>query len=112
MKLRIDPEKISFRLDFDELEILLREGVIQDSTPLPESHLKYKVITLTAGSKATFQATNGAYILSLPRDVVEAHKATLPSLKGIVTAFPCQNGDLLVSLEINLKKKLKHSLER
>ena len=112
MKLRIDPEKISFRLDFDELEYLLNEGQIKARTPLPEDCLNYKIIVLPDGSEADFQAASNSYILSLPRDVIEEHKTTLPSLKGIVTDFPCEKGELIVSLEVNLKKKLKHSLER
>lgn len=109
MKLRIDPEKISFRLDFDELEHLLERGEILETTALPEGSLSYKVIALPAGSSPEFQAKNGAYILSLPRDIIEDHKAALPSLTGIITDF---GGSVIIALEVNLKKKLKHSLER
>ena len=107
MKLRIDPEIISFRIDFDELEYLLEKGHIQEVTPLANGNLRYQVICLPAGSAATFQTGNNAYILSLSKDIIEAHKATLPSLKGIITKF---DGGVNVSLEVNLKKKLKRSL--
>lgn len=113
MKLRIDPDKISFRIDLSELEQLLDKGKIHGQTPLPKDSLSYTLIRLPPGSDARFQAQDNSYILSLPQDIIEAHKATLPSLKGIITLFPCQNGDSLqVALEVNLKKKLKHSLER
>ncbi|PCI51067.1 MAG: hypothetical protein COB49_03025 [Alphaproteobacteria bacterium] len=112
MKLRIDPEKISFRLDFDELELLLDKGEIQEITKLPKGRLTYKVICLPAGGTARFQAEGSACILSLPQNVIKGHKAALPSLKGITTEFDGQNGSKIkVALEVNLKKKLKHSLE-
>lgn len=113
MKLRIDPEKISFRLDFDELEQLLNEGEIQETTELPEGSLTYKVTCSPEGSATDFQAGDGAYTLSLARDVIEDHKAALPSLKGIICTFPTRSGGKIkVSLEVNLKKKLKRSLEQ
>lgn len=107
MKLRIDPEKISFRINFDQLEKLLEQGQILAITALPQGHLTYKIICLPAGSPPEFQASDRAYILSLPRDVIEGHKAALPCLKGIITEF---DGGVKVTLEVNLKKKLKHSL--
>ncbi len=108
MKLRIDPERISFRIDFDELDMLLDLGEIQEVTPVPEGRLSYKIICMPAGSTAAFWVRDGAYILSLSKDVIENHKAALPSLKGIISEFA---GGTKVSLEVNLKKKLKHSLE-
>ncbi len=108
MKLRIDPEKISYRIDLDELELLLKQGTLQEITPLPEASLTYKIICLPAGSSPDFQARDGEYILSLSKDVMEDHKAALPSLKGIINEF---DDSVIVALEINLKKKIKHSLE-
>lgn len=111
MKLRIDPEKISFRLDFDELEQLLEQGGMQEVIALPEGNLTYKIICLPAGSAPAFQAGAETYSLSLARDVIEDHKSALPSLKGIIVKFPTRNGSKInVSLEVNLKKKLKRSL--
>ncbi len=107
MKLRIDPEKISFRIDFDELEKLLNEGEIKETTALPHGNLVYKVICLPAGLESDFQAADGAYILSLARNILEDHKSALPSLKGIKSEF---NGKATVTLEVNLKKKVKRSL--
>lgn len=107
MKLRIDPEIISFRIGFDELEYLLEKGNIQETTPLADGNLRYEVICLPAGSEARFQSSNNAYILSLSKDIIEAHKDELPSLSGIATEF---DGGVKVSLEVNLKKKLKRTL--
>jgi len=106
MKLRINPEMICFRIDFDELDRLQNMGEIQETTALPEGKLTYKVICLPAGSPPAFQAENGAYILSLSRDVIENHKADLPCLTGIITDF---SNSVKVSLEVNLKKKIKRS---
>ncbi len=120
MKLRLETEhdqghdqgKIGFRLDFDELTALLSSGEISQRLALPDGYLSYKVICLPAGSKAEFTAYEQSFTLSLARDVIENHKAGLPSLKGIVTDFPDRNGGrLTVSLEVNLKKKLKRALK-
>lgn len=112
MKLRIDPEKISFRLDLDEVEKLLDQGELQEKTPLPEGHLVYKIICLPTGAAAEFQAGEDAFTLLLARDVIETHIASLPSLQGVISQFSAQNGARLdVALEVNLKKKLKRSLE-
>lgn len=112
MKLRIDPKKISFRLDVEELEHLLEQGEIEAKTALPVGHIHYRVTCLPAGSRPKFQADPSGYSLSLAQDTLEDHKAALPSLKGIVCVFATENaGQISVALEINLKKKLKHKLE-
>ncbi len=116
MKLRLEADhdqgKIGFRLDFDQLTLLLASGEISETLALPDGHLSYRVICLPAGSKAEFTAYQQSFTLSLARDVIESHKAELPSLKGIVTDFPDRNGGrLTVSLEVNLKKKLKRALK-
>ncbi|MBL4767475.1 MAG: hypothetical protein JKY94_07105 [Rhodobacteraceae bacterium] len=112
MKLRIDPKKISFRLDLDELEQLLEQGEIEENTALPVGHIRYRVTRLPAGSPPKFQADPSGYHLSLARNILEDHKAALPSLKGIVCVFATEkSGQINVALEINLKKKLKHKLE-
>lgn len=109
MKLRIDPDKISFRIDFDELEQLLEKGKLQETTALPEGSLTYKIICMPAKSSPEFLVRDGDYVLSLARDVIEEHKTALPSLKGVVNIF---GRNAKVSLEVNLKKKLKRSLEQ
>jgi len=112
MKLRIDPKKVSFRLDLDELTELLNQGEVRAETPLPEGKLSYKIICLPPGSAPDFQAEKNSFSLYLARDTIEAHKASLPSLQGIQCQFSTRGGDRLdVSLEVNLKKKLKRSLE-
>lgn len=110
MKLKIEPQKISFRLDMTELDQLLRDGEIADNTPLPTEKLAYQVVCLPPQSEPSFQNDDMILTLSLPRDKVEAHKAELPSLRGIATEFATPNGPVTVTLEINLKKKLKRSL--
>ncbi len=119
MKLRIEPGKIGYRLDFDELERLLAEGQLEEKLALPRGHLTYRVICRPAGAKATFetneqggeQAGGARFTLSLARDALEDHKAALPSLKGIVSVFAGANqSPVEVSLEINLKKKIKRAL--
>jgi len=105
MKLRIDPSKISFRLDFDELMHLKTHGDIQEVITLPQGHLTYKVISLPAGGAPEFEVAGPLYTLSLPQDMIAAHHAALPSLDGIICCFPCQQGGTItVSLEVNLKK--------
>ena len=112
MKLRIDPDKISFRLSFEELELLLDQGEIQERISLPVGHFSYRVTRLTAGSPPKFQTGPSGYRLSLARDTLEDHKAALPSLKGIICDFATESdGQISVALEINLKKKLKHKLD-
>lgn len=111
MKLRIDPESISYRLDFDELEKLLAEGQLVETLALPEDHLTYRVTCLPHAAEASFQAQDQTFHLTLSRDSLLEHKAALPSLKGIIHSFPTQKGGTLdVSLEVNLKKKIKRSL--
>ena len=108
MKLRIDPSKICFRIDFDKLELLLTQGRLQETILLPETVINYKIIVLPAGSQADFSQNGGNFTLSLARDVIENHKKSLPSLAGIMTRFPIRNGEkITVSLEVNLKKKPK-----
>jgi len=116
MKLRIDPKKISFRLDLDEVGILLKEGRLQAKTPLPDGELCYEIICLPPGSPSDFQTDfqkgSNIFTLWLARDIIEAHIARLPSLRGIICRFPTRDGDMLdVSLEVNLKKKIKRSLK-
>lgn len=112
MKLRIDPGKISFRLDLDEVKTLLEEGKLRTETPLPDGELHYEIICLPPGSPSDFQADGTGFTLWLARDIIEQHIARLPSLQGIICRVPARDGDLLeVALEVNLKKKLKRSLE-
>jgi len=112
MKLRIDQERINFRLDFDELVHLLDQKKLQETVQLPNGSLSYKVVCLPAGSAPDFQTTGDSMTLSLAHDVIEGHKSALPSLQGIVCHFPARNGGRIeVSLAVNLKKKLKRSLE-
>ncbi|VAV94244.1 hypothetical protein MNBD_ALPHA02-1965 [hydrothermal vent metagenome] len=112
MKLRIEVGKISFRLDFDELVRLLTDGDIQQKIDLPQGQLSYIISVLPTGSPADFQTRDGVYILFLARDVIEDHKSALPALKGIVNHFATEKGgEITVALEVNLKKKVKHSLE-
>ena len=47
MKLRIDPDKISFRLSFEELELLLEQGEIQEKVSLPVGHFSYRVTSFS-----------------------------------------------------------------
>ena len=111
MKLRIEPGLISYRLDFDELEQLLDQGQLEQDVPLPDSILSYRITCLPEGAKTTFQAGGQTFSLALAKDIIEEHKAALPSLKGISTIFPAQNGGTVeVSLEVNLKKKIKRAL--
>ncbi len=115
MKLRLEADqrsnKIGFRLDYDELTALLTSGEISECLALPDAHLSYTIVCLPAGSKAEFTTNEYSFNLSLARDVIESHRAELPCLKGIVTEFPGHDGSrLMVSLEVNLKKKLKRSL--
>ncbi len=111
MKLRIEPSKICFRLDFEELEHLLAHGEIQEKIALPHSQLIYKVIGLPNGSAPDFQVKDALYALSLPKDMIEDHKAALPSMDGIIYEFPCLNGEnIKISLEINLKKSRKRAI--
>lgn len=107
VKLRIDPDNISFRLDFYELGQLLKDGEIKQTTALPGGWLTYKVICLPPGSAPGFQADGAVYCLSLAQNVIEEHKAALPSLKGIVNDFGHRT---TVTLEVSLKKKVKRSL--
>ncbi|MCF6215879.1 MAG: hypothetical protein L3J58_06865 [Emcibacter sp.] len=110
MKLRIDPKKISFRLDLDELDLLLTQGDIMEKTNLPQGCLTYKIICLPAGSSPIFTADKGDFTLSLAQDVIENHRGNLPSLAGIISEFPSQKGDIIqVSLEVNLKKKIRRA---
>ncbi len=110
MKLRINSEKISFRLDFGELDLLLTQGEIIETTRLPHDCVTYKIICLPAGSSAIFTAGGGHFTLSLARDVIENHKGELPSLAGIISEFPCRDGGTIqVSLEVNLKKKIRRA---
>lgn len=113
MKLRLEADKICFRLDFPELERLLDRGEIQERTDLPEGGLTYRIICSPQGTAPSFKTDGEHFTLSLARDVIEEHKAALPSLKGIGGEFSTQNGGrLAVTLEVNLKKKLKHSLRQ
>jgi len=90
---------------------LLASGELSERLTLPDGFLSYTIVCLPAGSKAEFTTYEQSFTLSLARDVIENHKAELPSLKGIVTDFPDRNGGrLTVSLEVNLKKKLKRTL--
>ncbi|NOZ42199.1 MAG: hypothetical protein GXP02_03400 [Alphaproteobacteria bacterium] len=112
MKLRIDPERISFRLDLEQAKTLLERGKFEQATPLPDGEITSRIICLPAGSEAGFQAGDNVFTLSLARDVIEDHIASLPSLHGIVTQFSTAGGNSFeVALEINLKKKLKRSLK-
>jgi len=112
MKLRLDPEKISFRLDLPELDQLLEQGQISEELHLPDHTLTYRIISLPEGAMPTFTSENTLWCLSLPRDQMISHKSELPSLTGIVTRFTTtQNTPLDVALEVNLKKKLKRQLD-
>ncbi|MCF8473441.1 MAG: hypothetical protein K9G26_01985 [Emcibacter sp.] len=110
MKLRLDPNSLCFRLDFNEFEQLLEQGQIQNILYLPHNTVTYDVICLPFGSKATFKAKDGHFTLSLAREILEDHKESLPSLSGIINDFATEQGkNIEVSLEINLKKKRKYS---
>ena len=112
----MEPGLICYRLDFDELEQLLTQGQLEQSLALPKGELHYRVFCLPKEEKAVFQteqmnSSQMIFSLSLARDTIEAHKAALPSLKGISHFFTCQNSDdLEVTLEVNLKKKVKRGL--
>ncbi|VAX05125.1 hypothetical protein MNBD_ALPHA03-531 [hydrothermal vent metagenome] len=108
MKLRIDPKKISFRLNLGELDLLLTQGDIMERTNLPQGCLIYKIICLPAGSPPIFTAGKGNFTLSLAQDVIENHRGNLPSLAGIISEFPSREGGIIqISLEVNLKKKIR-----
>lgn len=112
MKLRLDPDKISFRLDLPELDLLLERGELLENLHLPDRTLTYRIIAQPEGTEAGFSSEPNLWVLSLPRDKLIAHKTELPSLTGIVTQFTtAQNTTLHVALEVNLKKKLKRRLE-
>ncbi|PHZ84534.1 DUF7009 family protein [Paremcibacter congregatus] len=113
MKLRIEPDKISYRLDLFELDSLLEDGEISTATALPQGEISYRILCLETGKAPAFTVVDQTFTLCLARDVLLAHKADLPSLNGVITTFPTQTGHRLdVALEINLKKRRKHQLER
>jgi len=106
MKLRIDPDKICFRLTLGELNHLLDQGEIKEVVTLPNGCLTYQVICLPEQSNAEFTGDTQNYTLSLAREVIENHKENLPSMDGIISKFPCRDdGVITVSLAVNLKKK-------
>jgi len=110
MKLRIDPKKISFRLDLGELDLLLTQGDIMETTSLPQGCLTYKIICLPAESSPIFTTGKENFTLSLARDVIENHRGNLPSLAGIISEFSSREGGIIqVSLEVNLKKKIRRA---
>lgn len=113
MKLRLQPGKVSYRLELDDLDRLLEKGKLQQDIILPTGHLYYDVVCLPAGAPPQFEACDYRLSLALPRDRLIAHKADLPCLKGIIISFPTPAGPHLdVALEVNLKRKRKHQMTR
>lgn len=103
MNLRMEKDRIRFRISDSELEKLLVDHVIVGQTPLPDGKkFGYRVTTTGVNPELTYK--NDELYLHLPLTMVQAHKESLPSKEGISGQCKLANGDnLSFVLEVDVR---------
>ena len=104
MKCRLAAQSLRLRIDEDELERLLREGAIEDTTAFaPGVHWRRR-LRLDAIDAPTLHHDAAALTVTLPRGAFEAFAAERPRRDGIDFVWPVPGeAPLRIGVEIDVR---------
>ena len=102
MKLRLEDNKVCFRINREELEDLIGSGSIGSVT----AGLSYCVKSDDKIITSDLIYGDNKLILFIPLQLVVKHKGELPSKEGIVTNIKSENSNhIIASLEVDVRSK-------
>ena len=102
MKLRLENSHVCFRISREEMDALIKDGVIKSST----MGLTYSVRIDENIAAPSLSYNNNNFILTLTPQAVIEHKEALPSKEGIVEEVGLYDGSAVrVSLEVDVRSR-------
>jgi hypothetical protein len=105
MNLRFEKQHIRFRISNNELDVLLKEGILNEVLSLPQSQeISYSVKLVDEETSLKYNPNN--LTLNLNQSSTKKHKDELPSREGITGEFEIENGKTLkYSFEVDVRKR-------
>ena len=102
MKFRLEENNVCFRISREEMDALIKDGIIESST----MGLAYSVKLDGSIAETSLSYDNNRFTLTLTPQAVIAHKEVLPSKEGIVEKIELDNGDIVkISLEVDVRSR-------
>lgn len=103
MNLRFATHSIRIRVSADEFTQLRSGKSLALEVPLPRGHA-FRAKVNQSGSEWQFDSDPTGLWLSVPRAELESLANALPTREGVIHSFPTQQGDLQISIEVDVKK--------
>lgn len=105
MKLRIDPNRIRFRLSQTELDGLIKTGYIVEGLSIDgKESISYSVSGQDDLSKIQLKLENSTLKLLVPKNDLLSLIEGSPSKNGVFRQINFDNGDKTVSLQVDLSE--------
>lgn len=113
MKCRIAAQSLRLRIDEDELERLLRDGTVEDTTSFAPGVQWRRRLLLDTIDAPTLQHDAAALTVTLPRADFEAFAAERPRRDGIDFAWPVPGeAPLRITVEIDVRDSHRRARRR
>jgi len=105
MNMRFAENSIRLRVSSDEFAQLRIGKAMALEVPLPQGHLFRAKLHMATNGHWHFDSDPTGMWISVPRTDLDALAEDLPRKEGIAHAFATPNGELQVSLEVDVKRK-------
>ena len=105
MNMRFAENSIRLRVTSDEFAQLRIGKAMALEVPLPRGHLFRAKLNMTSNGNWHFDSDPTGMWISVPRKDLDVLAGELPSKEGIAHAFTTPNGELQVSLEVDVKSR-------
>lgn len=105
MNVRFAENSIRLRVTNDEFEQMRLGKAMSLEVPLPRGHAFRCKLNVTANGNWLLDSDPTGLWVSVPRSEINALAEALPSKEGIEHAFATNDGELQVSLEVDVKRR-------
>ena len=105
MNFRFAPGSIRVRLSNDEFSQLRSGKTLSLEVCLPGHHVFRARLSLSTDTQWHFDSDPTGMWMTVPRTEIEALAASLPSKEGIEHSFETSRSELVVSLEVDVKRR-------